>query len=187
MTKNYLPKFKEEKAIAAASLLLHLSDNKCDKYWLNKVMYYIERESLLLTGQPMFNDSLYSVKYGPIVSAVNDAIDNTAYPFDSEWNEHFVLENNTIVRLVKESNLDSLSENEEKIIKDAFQKFKGWSFPQLRDFFHKLPEHKETTSRIDIEYEEILRNSGVDEESIKDSLETISYFKFLENSIDCGK
>lgn len=185
MTKNYLPNFKEEKAIAAVSLLLKLSNNKCDKYWLNKVMYFIERQSLVLTGQPMFNDSLYSVKYGPIVSAVNDAIDNTAYPFDNDWRKHFSLEGNT-VRLVTESNYDSLSDFDEEVIKDAYKKFGGWGFSQLKDYFHTLPEHKDTSSRIDIEYIDILRNSGVDEESIQDALETISYFNKLETSINCG-
>jgi uncharacterized phage-associated protein len=186
MTKNNLPNFKEEKAIAAASLLLILSKNACDKYWFNKVMYFIERQSVVLTGQPMFNDSLFSMKYGPVVSTVNDAIDNLAYPFDNEWNKHFSLKANTI-RLIKESSYDALSESEEKIIKDAYIKFEGWDFSRLKKFFHSLPEHKETTSRIDIEYDEILKNSGVDEESIQDALETISYFKILENSLHCGK
>jgi uncharacterized phage-associated protein len=184
MTKNYLPNFKEEKAIAAASLLLRLSKGTCDKYWLNKVMYYIERQSLVLTGEPMFNDSLYSVKYGPIVSAINDAIDNSAYPFENEWNKHFILEGNT-VRLLTESSYDSLSDSEEEIIKEAFAKFQGWGFTRLVNYFHKLPEHTETMSRIDIEYSEILQKSGVDEESIKDALETISYIKLLEDSLHC--
>lgn len=185
MTINNLSSFKEEKAIAAASLLLRLSRNSCDKYWLNKVMYYIERQSLVLTGQPMFNDSLYSIKYGPILSAVNDAIDNTAYPFDSEWNKHFILEGNT-VRLLSESSYDSLSEMEETIIKKAFAKFMGWDFSRLKNFFHRLPEHKETNSRIDIEYREILSKSGIDEESIQDALDNISYFDSLKSSLHCG-
>lgn len=185
MTKNYIPNFKEEKAIAAASLLLQLSKNQCDKYWLNKAMYYIERQSLILTGQPMFNDSLFSIKYGPIVSAVNDAIDNTAYPFENEWSKHFSLKGNT-VRLLTKASYDSLSENEESIIETVYNKFEGWSFAQLQEFFHNLPEHRETTSRIDIEYIDILRNSGVDEESIQDALETINYFNLLEISANCG-
>ena len=184
MTKQYLPNFKEEKAIAAASFLLSLSKNESDKYWLNKVMYYIERQSLVLTGQPMFNDSLFSIEYGPIVSNVNDAIDNTAYPFDNEWNDHFRVEGNT-VRLIKEANYDSLSEFEENLIKDIYKKFKGWNFSRLKKFFHSLPEYKNTISRVDIEYDEILKKSGIDEKSIKDALETISYFNILEDSIHC--
>lgn len=185
MTKNFLPRFREDKAVAVASLLLELSKGQSDKYWLNKVMYYIERQSLVLTGQPMFNDSLFSVKYGPIVSAVNDAIDNTAYPFENVWNEHFSLVGNN-VRLNEPASHDPLSEDDENIIKEAFNKFKGWSFTKLKNYFHRLPEHNETTSRIDIEYDEILKNSGIDDESIRDALETISYFKVLESSLKCG-
>jgi len=186
MTKNYLPKFDEEKAIAAASFLLSLSDNKCDKYWLNKVLYYIERQSLVLTGQPLFNDSLFSIEYGPIVSNINDAIDNTAYPFETKWNEHFSLKGNT-VRLIKEADYASLSEYEENLIKDIYYQFEGWGFTKLKNFFHSLPEHKDTTSRVDIEYEEILKNEGIDEESIEDALETISYFNELTYSIASEK
>ena len=187
MTKNYLPRFfKEEKAIAAVSLLLRNSDGSCDKYWLNKVMYYIERQSLILNGQPMFYDSLFSVKYGPIVSAINDAIDNTAYPFDEKWNKHFALEGNT-VRLLEEANYEVLSDSEENIILDAGKKFWGWAFPQLKRFFHDLPEHTDTTSRIDIEYADILISSGIDEKSIQDALETISYFNSLESTLSCEK
>jgi len=184
MTKNNLPKFKEEKAIAVASFLLKLSNNTCDKYWLNKVMYYIERQSLVLTGQPMFNDSLFSIQYGPILSIVNDSIDNTAYPFDNEWNKHFSLEGHTI-RLKKEASYDSLSEFEEKLIREIHKKFEGWDFNRMNDFFHHLPEYKNTTSRVDIEYDEILKKEGIDEESIQDALETISYFNNLKNSINC--
>ena len=186
MTKNYLSNFKEDKAIAVASLLLKLSGNVCDKYWLNKVMYYIERQMIILTGQPMFNDSLYSIQYGPIASAVNDAIDNTAYPFENKWNHHIALKG-TSVRLKKEANYDLLSEFEEEVIRNAFDKFKGWGFSELKNYFHNLPEHKETTSRIDIEYSEILRNSGIDENSIADALETISYLNEIEDSMHCDK
>lgn len=179
MTKNYLPKFKEEIAIAAASLLLKQSGGACDKYWLNKVMYYIERESLIRSGQPMFFDDLYSVPYGPIVSAVNDAIDSTAYPYQSEWSKHIDLENKT-VKLLKEADYDVLSEFDEEIIKKAFEKFKGWGFAKLKLYFHSLPEYQETKSRIDIEYIDIFRDEGIDEESIKDALDNLAYLDFLE-------
>lgn len=185
MTKNYLPSFLEGKAIAATTLLLKLSGGECDKYWLNKVMYYLERESLIRTGQPMFNDSLYSIKYGPIASAVNDGIDNTAYPFDSEWNNHVSLDGKK-VRLINEANVEVFSENEYDLIVEASKKFEGWGFRKMKNYFHSLPEHKETNSRIDIEYSEILKAAGVDEVSIRDSLETISYFNHLDKIIHCG-
>ena len=185
MTKNYLPSFREGKAIAAATILLKLSNGACDKYWLNKVLYFIERESLIRTGQPVFNDSLYSLPLGPIASTVNDEIDNTAYPSESEWKKHLSLEGIT-VRLIAEANTDILTDNEISLIHEAHAKFYGWGFSKMKDYFHMLPEHKQTKSRIDIEYIDILRPAGIDEESINDALETISYFSNLDKLIHCG-
>ena len=57
--------FRTDKAIAALTYFLDLSQGKNDKYWLNKVMYYIERESILRFGEPMFFDDLYSMPFRP--------------------------------------------------------------------------------------------------------------------------
>lgn len=38
--------FNEQKAISVSIYLLKLHNNKSFKYWLAKVMYYVERESL---------------------------------------------------------------------------------------------------------------------------------------------
>jgi len=52
--------FREKTAIAVVSKLIKLSGGQCDARWLKKVMYYIERESLVKSGQPMFFDKLYN-------------------------------------------------------------------------------------------------------------------------------
>ena len=74
MTKK---SFRTDKAIAALTYLLELSGGKQDKYWLNMVMYYIERESILRYGDPMFYDDLCSTPYGPVASSVSDGINST--------------------------------------------------------------------------------------------------------------
>ena len=94
--------FNEQKAISVAAYLLKLQNNKSDKYWLAKVMYYIERESLLKNGKPLFGDQLFSLPYGPIVSSVNDGIDLCEYPGESTWNEYFKLRGK-IVELLKDA------------------------------------------------------------------------------------
>jgi len=186
MIQNVIPKYKEDKAIAAVSLLLRHSKGQCDKYWLNKVMYYIERESLIQTGQPMFFDKLYSLKYGPIVSAIKDSIEQTEYPIDQTWSE-FIRVSGKKVRLVKEVDISSLSEFEEEIIVDAYNKFKGWTFKRLKEFFHSLPENKDTNSREPIDYEEILRSVKASDEQIKEAISEIKYLALLEDTLSCAK
>jgi hypothetical protein len=180
MTIKNVPSFNEEKAIATASLLLKLSGGQCDKYWLNKVMYYVERQSLITTGQPVFFDKLYSVQWGPIASAVNDAIDNSEYPFTGEWNSHISLHDKT-VQLIKEADYEALSDYEEELISEAHKKFEGWSFPKMRDYFHRLPEYTETKSHIEINYEEILSKEKMDPASISDAMQNLEYLAWLEH------
>ena len=186
MNSKQVPKFRETKAIASASILLQLSGGKCDKYWLNKLMYYIERESLLKSGQPMFFDKLFSLPHGPIVSAINDGIDSANMPGKSKWGEYFELTDNSVILKYFEDD-SILSEFEIEIITEAFDKFKGWSFPKLKNYFDNLPENKITTSRELIDYEEILKLNGASEFQIKEAISEISYLSFIENSLDCAK
>jgi len=53
-----------------------MKGGEADRYWLCKVMYFIERRSLIESGQPMFFGKLFSLPYGPIVSEVNDLLKN---------------------------------------------------------------------------------------------------------------
>ncbi len=169
--------YNDKKALAATTYLLGLSNGKCDKYWLNKVLYYIERQSLVLSGQPMFFDELYSVKYGPIVSIINDQIDQTSYPVkDWVWSKHIRLEGN-VVTLLSRADESVLSPFEEQIITDAYGKFKGWNFGKLRNYFHALKEHRDTESRVPITYDEILQAEGFTEAEIEESISEIEYFE----------
>jgi hypothetical protein len=183
MREYNFPMFNEEKAIASAAYLLKLQCNISDKYWLAKVMYYVERESLLKNGQPLFSDQLYSIPYGPIASAVNDGIDLCAYPADSSWSKFFSLKD-IKVNLIQDADYSVLSPFEKNLIKEAYQKFKGWDFNKLHDFFSKLPEYKETNSRETISYEEIFAAGGYDSKTTDEALKEISYIQSLESSLN---
>ncbi len=185
MTNSNLPDFREDKAIAVAATFLKLNDGSCDKYWLNKVMYYVERQSLVKSGQPVFFDRLFSAPHGPIVSAVNDGIDLSFYPVDSGWSQYFKLEGNTV--LIKEMpDITVLSPFEDELITRIAKQFKGWGFKKMRQYFHNLPENKETTSREDIDYAEILGVEGFDAETIKTILDELSHLKEVESLLNCA-
>ena len=185
MNQNNIPRFNEKKAVAVASMLIKLNGGKCDKYWLNKCMYYVERQSLVLSGQPVFFDKLYSAPYGPIVSSVNDGIDSSSYPFDTLWSKHLSLKGNEVI-LKEEADNSVLSPFEDQIIEDTYKKFKNYGFTKLNKFFHDLPEHKETNSREDISYEEILTHEGVGQENISEVMRELSYLSFFENQLSAG-
>ena len=186
MSDLNFPRYREDKALAAVSKLLVLSGNKCDKYWLNKLMYYVERLSLIKGGKPLIFDRLYSIPYGPIASSVNDGIDLSAYPADSSWTKLLSL-NGKLVTLKEEADYSILSPFEIGLIEESFNKFKGWGFDRLHEFFKNLPEYKNTTSREEINYEEILSAEGYDPQSVKETINEIYYFDLLESSLDCAE
>lgn len=177
--------YNEGKAIAAATYLLQLSNGQCDKYWLNKALYYIERQSLIETGQPMFFDDLYHIEYGPILSKVNDSIDNSFvdYPFYN-WSSYLITDKKT-VSLVKNGEYDLLSDYEINTIKETYKIFKDKNFDQVKDIIHALPEYKEVkTGRIRFSHEEILRKSKMfSDAQIQEILEEINYYKALKDLV----
>lgn len=177
--------FNEKKAVTVAARLIQLNGGKCDKYWLNKLMYYVERQSLVLSGQPIFFDELFSIPWGPIVSSVKDGIDSCSYPYDTTWSNHLDLQGNSVA-LTVEPDYSELSQFEEKIIKDTYEKFRNFDFNQLKEYFHGLPEHKETNTREEISYEEILMHEGVDQEDIEEAMKELAYIQFFKNQISAG-
>ncbi len=181
MDNHIVPEFKVEKAIAVTATFLKQSGGTCNKYWLNKVMYFAERQSLIKSGQPMFFDDLFALPLGPIVSAVNDGIDLSAYPIDSIWANYFFLKGNSVV-LKDDPDFTGLINFENGLIQKIYNQFKGWSFSKMHRFFHNLPENKETNSREDISYSEILEAEGFDVELIQKTLNEISYLSDIEHT-----
>lgn len=175
------PAFREEKAAAAASIFVKLCGGSCDKYWLNKVMYYVERQSLVDTGQPMYFDALFSIRYGPIVSAVSDGIDNAAYAYNTPWNRLFTVQGNDVI-LNSEADTSLLSDYEIDLIQKTTNAFQGWTFNRLKDFFHNLPEHTNTESRIPISYEAILLAEGYAPEQVQGVMNELTYLSELEQT-----
>lgn len=185
MTPFRISEYREEKAVAAATYLVELNGGECDKYWLNKVMYYVERESIIKNGQPMFFDELFSLKYGPIVSSVKDGIDSLEYPIESAWDHYLSITRANVVSLVTPPDIDFLSEFEIELIYNAAKKFKGWDFSRLHDYFKKLPEHTETKTRIPIDFEVILRNSKYKPEEIEAYKRELDYLSSLNYLVRC--
>lgn len=178
--------YNEGKAIAAATYLLQLSNGQCDKYWLNKVLYYIERQSLIETGQPMFFDDLYAIKFGPILSKIKDSIDETVDddPFYN-WSPYITLTDERTVSLVKNGEYDLLSDYEINLIKKTYKIFKDKNFEQVKNFIHSLPEHKEVKKgSIPISYEEILSKSKMfSDAQVQEIIKEINYYIALKDLV----
>lgn len=178
--------YNEERASQAAAIFAKLEGGTIDKYKLAKLMYYLERETIVRTGQPLFHDELCSAPYGPIASEVNHGIDAIVPPRNSNhdyqkgkhpaWENHFKQKGETGLHRTSDPGEDELSVSDINLIHEIQQKFKNWDFGELKDFFHSLPEYEETDTKIPIHFTEILRAEGVSEEEIKELKAEYYYF-----------
>ena len=178
--------YNDSRAVQVAAVFTKLEGGKIDKYKLCKLMYYIERQSILTTGQPLFHSGLFSIKLGPIASEVNDRI-NAVVPSEkfrflynedeySRWVNHFKSANSKELRLTSDPGDDELSESNIDLITEISVKFRNYSYSQLVEFFHHLPEHTITDSRIPIPFEKILEEEGFCEDEIQEIQEEYRYY-----------
>lgn len=180
--------FNEKRAVQAAAIFAKKAGNKIDKYKLYKMMYFLERQSLITTGQPLFFDSLFSAPFGPIASAINHGIDTVVPPKKEKlnreinhpyWKKHFKQIDHNMLSLIKDPGEDELSKSAIALIEQIHEKFKAFKWRDMQDFFHNLPEHKETKSRIPISYSDILRAEKFSEIEIESIVSEIDYYHQL--------
>jgi hypothetical protein len=190
MTNYY---FNEKRAAQAAAIFTRLEKRgNIDKYKLAKLMYYLERETIIRTGQPLFHAELYSIPRGPVASEVNDGIDaivsknnrpqNIEEGRHPAWDDHFSRKGEKNLHLTSDPGDDELSVADINLIHEIHEKFKNWSFDELIEYFHDLPEYEETDSRIPIHFTKILRVTGTSEEEIKELEEEYNYYLGVANA-----
>jgi len=180
--------YNDKKAVQAAAIFIKLEGGTIDKYKLCKLMYYLERQTLLTTGQPLFHSELFSIPHGPVASEVNDGI-NTVSPSKnfrpllidqySRWVEFFQKAPKHLLRSIADPGDDELSEADIDLIMEISAKFSNYNHHQLKSFFDSLPEHTKTDSRIQIPFEKILKVEGFPEDEIRELQEEYRYYLSL--------
>lgn len=181
--------FNEKRAVQAAAIFAKNAGNRIDKYNLCKMMYYLERQTIIKTGQPLFFDKLFSAPLGPVASEVNHGIDTIVPPKQEnynreennqiEWEDHFKKSGKHCLMIIKDPGDDELSKYTIRMIEEIHEKFKKFSWKRMQDFFHNLPEYKETESRIPITYANILRAENFSELEIEAIESEINYYSQL--------
>ncbi len=164
-------RFNEKKATqAAARLLKRRGQGGLMSYMkLIKLLYFADREALLLWGSPITADSYFSMKRGPVLSRVHDLITEGASPNEPHfWEEHIQTCGDHEVKLVKDPANGELSEIEEELLDEIFERLGCLSRWDIVEEAHKLPEWKDPQgSAVPIEIEDILRAGQKSPEDIE--------------------
>ncbi|MEH2262385.1 Panacea domain-containing protein [Nostoc sp.] len=170
------PVFNERKATQVAASFIKLCGGRLNYMKLIKLMYLAERQALLNWGRPITYDSYFSLKHGPILSTTLDLINEGKQPdSDHVWFKYISAPNDYDVILYKDCSTDDLSEAEESLINEIFQKYGQFNKWELVDLLHSvLPEWRNPNgSSIPITYKDILVAGGKCEEEIKSIEEEI--------------
>jgi uncharacterized phage-associated protein len=163
-------RYREDKATQVAARLLKLRGGTMSHLKLIKLLYLVERESLLRFGRPITNDRLVAMPYGPVVSATLDRINSPElYEADSYSSRYITPKRDHEVSLRDGDDVPNgmLSPADEALIDDVFQKYGHLDRWAIMKLTHDLPEWEDPEgSSTLIDPAQILRIGGFSEEEV---------------------
>jgi uncharacterized phage-associated protein len=161
--------FNERKAAQAAAHLLKLNGGTMRYMVLIKLLYFADKESLIRTGYTITGDQMFSMRNGPVLSAVLDLVHMGKPEEPSSWFEYISENQGYDVSLVKAlPDEDELSAYEISVldaIHERWGRVEPWTLVKLT---HTLPEWRDPGRSVcDIEAETLLRLAGKSQEDIE--------------------
>jgi hypothetical protein len=140
-------------------------------YLFIKMLYLADRASLGKWSEPITGDQGSSMKYGPVVSNIYNLTRGEGV--GEKWKEHIspTDPDTNFLSLLRDPGESELSPAEIAILKDIHSRFHEFTFKQIKDYSHALPEYDksviETNTSKPIPPEQILKAMKVGEERMK--------------------
>lgn len=161
--------FNSIKTTQAAGFLLERHNGSMSKGVLIKMLYLTDRDLLAKRGQPLTGDQPVSMENGPVLSKTYDLTKGAALEHRAYWEQHISMakKGDYNVSLKKKTGTDHLSKSEIETLEAVDNKFRHFTWRQLVDYCHKLPEWTDPgKSSSSIEVEKILTAVGKSNEEI---------------------
>jgi len=175
------PRFDEKKTTQIAGLLLKMRGTRRMHYLkLLKLMYLIDRASLLRWGWSMTGDKYVSMEHGLVLSNTLNLITQERFG-KSYWKDYVSAPlGDYEVELKQETRDDELSRAEIELIEEIYR---DWGYKnrwKLRDYTHELPEYIETKSSIPVPYESVMKYEKMSDEQVDEILTELHGLGALE-------
>lgn len=167
------PVFNEQKAVQIGAILFNLSGGSITYLKLARLMYLVERESLLKHGRPIMYDELCSHEYGPLPRTILNAM--TKYKWksceESLWFQYFseLSDDGYSVKLLKDCLSRELSQANEDLIKNIYEQCGDMNAQDLRLYLRKTVSEwiVPVCGTSPITYRDILKAGGKSPEDIE--------------------
>ena len=174
---TYRPTFDERKATHLAAYLLQKTHNQT-LYILKlvKLLYIVDRESLIQLGHPVTYDNFVSMPHGPVPSNTLDLINGMVLDKSGIWNAMISDKSDHMVSIVDcEVSYDSLSEAEMEIADQVFDKYGRMPRFDLVEITHTFSEWQDPHgSSKAFDYKDILKAGGLPEAQITAIIEELA-------------
>ncbi len=142
---SYRPKFNEQKATEAASILLDLKGGRVAYIWLLKMLYIIDREAFSRWERPITYDNYRSLDKGPVPMTIYNLITGRVdgimwkkviltFPKKSYHEYEVTLSSVTLPKI------RYLSQSEVDLIHEKFKEYKSLDRWSLVELTHHFPE-----------------------------------------------
>ena len=166
---TYRPTFDERKAThLAAYLLQKTEDNTLYILKLMKLMYIVDRNSLLQLGHPVTFDNYVSMPHGPVLSCTYSLMGGMVPDNAGIWNAMISDRNDHKVSVIDcEISCDSLSEAEMEIADQVFNEYGNVPRFDLVKITHAFPEWQDPEgSSLPFNYKDILQGANLEPDEI---------------------
>lgn len=147
---------------------------------LIKLMYFAERQSFAVYGEPMSGDTYFALEHGPILSRTLDHVNHFIDSEPDGWESWIQDREDHFVSLREQGDpiekLTALSEADLEVLETTWNEFGHYSASELRNLSHEICEEWDDPrgSCLPISISRILKSVGYsDPEVIKELVERI--------------
>jgi len=164
--------FNPIKSAQAGAILLKASGGDMDKYLWIKMLYLADRESLVRWEEPITGDTPSSLPYGPVLSIIYDLTKGDCPNLREYWSKFIsdADQETNRVQLKDDPGVEELSKAEVDILQSIFNKFNKYTWKQMRDYCHSLPEYEDVgTGSKPLPFEKIFAAVGRNEAEIRET------------------
>lgn len=171
-----------KKLIEVCAKFIQLEGGTLNYLKLMKYLYLLEKKTITEFGYSISNDSIVSMKHGPVLSTTLDIIRGNYISEEKDlWDQAFDKER-YVITSKKEFDFKTLSNNELIFIETLVEEHIDKDQFGLRDYVHKTcPEWTHTNSSLPLGFPRILQKSNLSEEEQELLMHEVEDAAFLLN------
>ena len=162
------PRFKQARTTQLACEFLRLAGGRMSYMKLIKLLYLVDRRSLVERGVPVTYDRYVGMRHGPVLSETLDLINYGSGPSESSYWESYIDQDSPYeVSLRRDCPVDELSEAELDLARGVHAEFGTMDRWAVVERLHRLPEWRDPGEArvLPIRYEDILVHEKAPDES----------------------